>query len=395
MDALMGRIRLAYPHRRFQMTARLGAFLLRVESGAEKVVARALGRLRSRTSASHQEAAASVDADRVDEAPIEAVQVAAVQQAVQLEPVPVQTQVGSARGITQRVPGASAPSHPGASVSNGAAASPVRDPELPVSYGRSRVVVLAIDPHHVHAYWEITPGDAAAARETLGRSSVTPPTWVLRFHDVTRVAADTSSAHGYFDIEIDPDARNWYIDLWSPDKTYLVELGLRLSSDFSAVSRANPVTVPPAELSLPTVPEWRTADPERATTHPVAASDPRLPAAPAIAAAPQVALERAPGLAWAFPPGGDVAAEQPWVRASRELDAQRVEAAPGAEAALAAETPPARASTPHVLTFESQRAMGAPATSIPVGALHSRSVSLPGLAAGSGGSSLRGGDSRE
>jgi len=262
---------------------------------------------------------------------------------------------------------------------------------LPETYGRSRVVVLAIDPHHVHAYWEVTPADAAATEARLERTDRSEPEWVLRFHDVTGVAVGTASALGHFDIAIDRGARNWYVELWSPDKTYLVELGARLSNQFSAACQANPVSVPPAAPSLAGSPEWATADPEHVTSEVLAASDPRVP---------PTTRSRNPsssGEPSAF------AGEQPWIAAIRGLSAGgaereraegagwgalRSEEAPrndaaeraAAEAPPTSKTPPTRASTPHALSRE-PRGMPVPQRE-PAG--QSRSISLRGLGAGSG-----------
>ena len=406
MDALMGRIRLAYPHRRSQMTARLGSFLHQVESGAEKVMRRALRRLRSKAPSPPREG----DAAPLDQA---ARPERAASSPVVAEPAPTvsvpsknpksepSTPVIPSQQISARAPEVSRPAPPAMPQSG-----------LPEVYGRSRVAVLAIDPYHVHAYWEITPVDAAAARQRLDRSGAGEPVWVLRFHDVSGVGVDTSSAHGHFDVDIDLAARNWYIDLWSADKTYLVELGARLASDFSVVCRANPVQLPPANLSPPWEPIWRTAVPERATTEALPPSDPRLPASTrgqswrrgsAEGPAPETARSPSPEGA------GRVAGEQPWVAALRELSAGGL-AAEADEAAgyftaeqyaaseataqvlepPTSQVPPTRAATPHALAHgpASARTPAAPGQ-------HSRSVSLTGLRSGSGGSANRGGDPRE
>ena len=251
-------------------------------------------------------------------------------------------------------------------------------PALPDSYGRSRVVVLPIDPHHVHAYWEVTPADAAATLARLDRSGVAEPKWVLRFHDVT--GGDLA----HFDIDIDPDARNWYVELWSPDKTYLVELGVRCSNQFSVVCQANPVHVPPATSSQAAQAEWAMADLEHATSHALAAGDPRVP---------PTTRSQTPGAPEHARASGEpaFAGEQPWITAIRQLSAVGTERAESAEIAAAAEapptskTPPTRASTPHALAFELRGTSEVPGPSgEPERAGRSRSVSLRGVGAGSG-----------
>lgn len=367
----MGRIRLAYP--RSRMTARLGSFLHRVESGAQRV-ARALERLRSKTSSWEPPNSAPLAEQTADAGDGVAAPPEDGSDSTPLTVTPPPAPSASA-------PSPAAPSGP---ATLAAARAAFREAELPDTYGRSRVVVLAIDPHHVHAYWEVTPADARAARAKVNDRSLEALTWVLRFYDVTRATADISSAHGQFDVEVDPASRNWYIELWSPDKTYLVELGVRLSSEFIAVCRANPVIVPPARLSQPRAPEWRIADPERATTHAVAPSDPRLPQ-PASATAetpvPETARSLTSGAAFSF------SGEQPWLAATRGL---------GTENAAAAEVSTSNASPAGATAALEPRAQhGALACSaFAEPAEPSLSVSLSGLAAGSGSSRTPGGDSR-
>ena len=356
----MGRIRSAYPNRRSRMTARLGSFLLKVESGAETAVARAWQRLRAR------------------------------------KPTPEATTVDGAgeRGaedgrasVAQGEPVAAAAVAPPMPQARSDEPATLREPELPRSYGRSRVVVLAIDPYHVHAYWEVTPQDVESARSRSTAAGPPALTWVLRFYDVTRVAADTACAHEHFDVAIELEARNWYIDLWSPDKTYLVELGALVSGEFVGLCRAAPVTVPAAQLSLPQVPEWRTADPERATTHPVPASDPRVPqtpswrASPASAVAPPFAAEQAPSFT----------GEQPWVAATRGFDGAGVGGMDLGEGPPTSKAPETQAATPQALASERSGLSAAHSQGAAGAGERSRSISLPSVAPVSGGSFDRGG----
>src|SRR5690606_37143475 len=116
---------------------------------------------------------------------------------------------------------------------------------LPESYGDSRVVALLIDPHHLHVYWELTAQDRLDAKERLKPAEPEQAlTWVLRFHDITGVALDRGNAHAYFDVVVYPGARNWYVELWSANKAYFVELGACAEDRFVAVCRSQPIQVP-------------------------------------------------------------------------------------------------------------------------------------------------------
>ncbi|MGH2769902.1 MAG: DUF4912 domain-containing protein [Actinomycetota bacterium] len=106
--------------------------------------------------------------------------------------------------------------------------------ELPSSYGETRVVLLPVDPYLVHAYWDLSRSDRQRASSASG---------ALRFFDVT-------SAEARFDVEIELAARNWYVPLRSPGKSYRVELGRRTEDgEFVAIAGSNPIEMPRASPS--------------------------------------------------------------------------------------------------------------------------------------------------
>ena len=116
--------------------------------------------------------------------------------------------------------------------------------ELPESYGRTRLVMLAGGPYQVHAYWEVTPESLSEAEQKI-ESDSNPYCAVLRFHDA--VSANGASAAGWFDVNVDVRARNWYVQLWSADMTYRAELGLRgADGRFAGLAESNLVRTPRA-----------------------------------------------------------------------------------------------------------------------------------------------------
>lgn len=118
--------------------------------------------------------------------------------------------------------------------------------DLPDSYGETRVVLLPIDPYMVHVYWEISFGELEKARHRFGDEHERSQP-VLRFYDVTNIIFDCTNAHSSFDIDINLQAKNWYVHLWSPEKSYFVELGLKTKdSRFFPIARSNVAGIPPA-----------------------------------------------------------------------------------------------------------------------------------------------------
>jgi hypothetical protein len=119
---------------------------------------------------------------------------------------------------------------------------------LPDIFGQTFLLLLDVDPFHVHAAWELTPEDRAAAEQDYTETP-TAFVWILRFHD----EGDGST----FDLPIDPCARSWYVELWAAGKTYHAELGLRPAHGaFVPVCCSNTITTPPAEPAPEQEPQW-------------------------------------------------------------------------------------------------------------------------------------------
>jgi hypothetical protein len=92
---------------------------------------------------------------------------------------------------------------------------------LPLSYGRTRLVLLAVDPYRIHAYWEVAPEKLGEAKEQAGEAQA-----VLRFYKSDKTA-DENSVADWFDVEIDLQSRNWYVNLWSAEESYYADLALK------------------------------------------------------------------------------------------------------------------------------------------------------------------------
>jgi Domain of unknown function (DUF4912) len=99
--------------------------------------------------------------------------------------------------------------------------------ELPESYGRAKVVAMAVSPYLIHVYWDLPANQ-------LARN----PAGSLRFHDT----AEGES----FDVNVDLSAKNWYVHLWSPEKRYSVELMVNQASGAVPLATSNPVETPRA-----------------------------------------------------------------------------------------------------------------------------------------------------
>jgi hypothetical protein len=117
---------------------------------------------------------------------------------------------------------------------------------LPDGYGETRIVLLPVDPYLVHVYWELSGGEKRRVRRLLADE---PSRFkaILRFHDVTGLPDGGFHRAGTFDVDIRIESGNWYVRLISPEKTYIVDLGLRgRDGRFRPIVRSNRAGTPRA-----------------------------------------------------------------------------------------------------------------------------------------------------
>ena len=125
----------------------------------------------------------------------------------------------------------------------------VRD--LPVRYNKDTLVLLVRDPWWIYAYWEISDATFERLKSQL-KEEFYAAKRVLRLYDVTNVSFDGTNANRFFDIEINPEAMNWYIDTGCAGRSWCIDLGLLLKDGtFITILRSNIVETPldrPSEI---------------------------------------------------------------------------------------------------------------------------------------------------
>jgi hypothetical protein len=123
----------------------------------------------------------------------------------------------------------------------------VQDPDdLPAWYDETRVILLPVDPYLIHVYWDVASCDLEKAKRCLGRKSRQAQA-TLRFYDITNVIFDGTNAHSSFDVDIELQARSRYVPLWSPEKSYCVDLALKAPGGlFYVIARSNAAETPRA-----------------------------------------------------------------------------------------------------------------------------------------------------
>jgi hypothetical protein len=116
---------------------------------------------------------------------------------------------------------------------------PTVNGDLPEGYGETRIVLLPVDPYLVHVYWELSGSEKRRVKRLLSEE---PPHFksVLRFRDVTALPVGGFHKAGTFDVEIRMETHNWYVRLLSPERSYVVDLGLRgKDGRFHPIVRSN------------------------------------------------------------------------------------------------------------------------------------------------------------
>jgi len=123
------------------------------------------------------------------------------------------------------------------------------DYALPPVYGKTYCTLIARDPYCIYAYWEIAPAALAELKKKIGRVFARS-VYILRLYDVTLIDFDGTNANRTVDIEVGPQADNWYINMWCDNITCCGEIGLRTPmGKFYPLARSNFVTTPRAGTS--------------------------------------------------------------------------------------------------------------------------------------------------
>lgn len=115
--------------------------------------------------------------------------------------------------------------------------------DLPWSYGETELVLMPVDPFTVHVFWDFSPEDWQSVMSR--RQPV-----LIRVYDVTMIRFNGTNAHSYFDVPVALEAQNWYVSLWSAEKSLCAELGWTLpDGSFQRIVRSNVIQTPRASVS--------------------------------------------------------------------------------------------------------------------------------------------------
>lgn len=130
---------------------------------------------------------------------------------------------------------------------------------LPYSYGVTKIVLMVRDPYWCYAYWDFNP-------ETLRKiekwyRELPGPRAILRVYDVTDQVFDGNNANSFFDVDINFDSRNWYLEVGKPGRDFIVDIGIRdAQGRFYLITRSNAVRIPRDTPSDVIDEEWMSKD---------------------------------------------------------------------------------------------------------------------------------------
>ena len=147
--------------------------------------------------------------------------------------------------------------------------------DLSAPWEESTVILLPVNPYLIHAYWYVDGGDLERARGQMDDRRIQA---ALRFCDITdRVSREGGRAS--FDVDIQLEAGNWYVHLWSPARSYYADLGLKTEDGrFYPLARSNVVQTPRAFPSDKVEERYLKVDGEHARAETLPAPDPEVQA---------------------------------------------------------------------------------------------------------------------
>jgi hypothetical protein len=135
---------------------------------------------------------------------------------------------------------------------------------LPVRYGDNRIILLPRDPWWIHTYWDISEDKINEVISSIPVYERQNLKWVLRIYDVSGVVDfRRSNANSFFDIDINFEAGNWYINVNQPEREWCVEIGFKNSAGiFFPIECSNIVKTPCFGISPWGDEEWLLPDEE-------------------------------------------------------------------------------------------------------------------------------------
>jgi hypothetical protein len=133
---------------------------------------------------------------------------------------------------------------------------------IPASYERDEITLLQQSPTVLYTFWEVS----ASMRQMSEHQCRLPwqeITKQIRVYDCTMVEFNGHNAHRFFDIDIPEMTNNWFISEIEPNRTYIVDFGIKTrQNSFLSLLRSNAIDTPRSDtgnkgLHVDAVHEWK------------------------------------------------------------------------------------------------------------------------------------------
>jgi uncharacterized protein len=113
---------------------------------------------------------------------------------------------------------------------------------LPERYADHRLEVLVRDPNWAYAYWDLNPTKVRNLLKSAGLNA-SKAHWLLRVYSADLPPAE-DKGH-YFDVDIDIQGGNYYLNLSRPGARFIVEIGvMEVSGLFRSTAQSHPIILP-------------------------------------------------------------------------------------------------------------------------------------------------------
>jgi len=119
-----------------------------------------------------------------------------------------------------------------------------KQPHLPESYNKDKLVLLPVNPNWVYAYWDLSRKSRELVEKKAGNVR-----FVIRLHDVTHVTFNGFNAHRTFETDVDLRWGNYYFQVPNPNADYLCQVGYIEREQFVPLLTSNVVRTPPTSPS--------------------------------------------------------------------------------------------------------------------------------------------------
>lgn len=126
---------------------------------------------------------------------------------------------------------------------------------VPSNYNDTRIVLMVRDPYWLHSYWNISNETGFMISQLFG--DFQKISLILRIYDITDIDFNGSNSNYYFDISINQNTNNWYINVANPNRSFCVDIGfIQSDGSFYTIARSNTVSTPRDNVSDVIDEEW-------------------------------------------------------------------------------------------------------------------------------------------